>query len=64
MRPGVSSSLRCLPGLVRISIADVVDIDSAIHVGRRRDVLAVDGFERWVDDHIVSRLPGASHDPD
>jgi hypothetical protein len=48
----------------RISIADVVDVDSAIHVGRRRDVLAVDGFERWVDDHIVSRLPGASHDPE
>lgn len=48
----------------RISIADVVEIDSAIHVGRRRDSLAVDGLERWADDHIVSRLPGASHDPE
>jgi hypothetical protein len=47
----------------RIAIADVVDIDGAIHVGRRRATLGVDGLERWAYDHVVSRLPGSSHDP-
>ena len=52
------------PAPGRIAIADVVDIDSAIHIGRRRATLGVDGLERWAYDHVVSRLPGASHDPE
>jgi hypothetical protein len=43
----------------RITMADVVRIDSAVHVARRRDDLAVDGLERWVRSHVVDRLPGA-----
>lgn len=42
----------------RIQMADVTRVDSAVHLGRRRDELAVDGFERWVRDHVVDRLPG------
>lgn len=52
------------PRLGRIAISDVVRIDSAVHLARRRDELDVDGFERWVRDHVVSRLPGACHDPE
>jgi hypothetical protein len=47
----------------RIDFADVVSIDSAVHVGRRRHALGVDGLERWMDDNVVSRIPGAGHDP-
>jgi hypothetical protein len=47
----------------RIPVADVVDVDSAVHVGRRQEALSVDGLERWVDAHVVSRLPGSRHDP-
>ena len=43
----------------RITMADVVRVDSAVHVGRRRDDLALDGLEQWVRAHVVDRLPGA-----
>jgi hypothetical protein len=52
------------PQPVRIDFADVVRIDSAVHVGHRRRAIAVDGFERWVDEHVVSRIPGAAHEPE
>jgi hypothetical protein len=45
----------------RIPVSDVVDIDSAVTVGRRRDTLQVDGFEVWVRDHVIGRLPGSRH---
>ena len=46
----------------RIPMADVTRVDSAVHLGRRRDELAVDGFERWTREHVVDRLPGHPHD--
>jgi hypothetical protein len=49
------------PAPSRIPMSDVVDIDSAVTVGRRRDALQVDGFEVWVRDHIIGRLPGSRH---
>jgi hypothetical protein len=52
------------PRPARIDFADVVRIDSAVHVGRRRRALAVDGLESWVDEHVVSRIPGAAHEPE
>ena len=52
------------PAPGRIPISDVVGVASAIHVGRRRTALAVDGLERWTYDHVVSRLPGSSHAPE
>lgn len=48
----------------RIPFGDVTGIDSAVHVGRRLADLDVDGFERWVDAHVVTRLPGAKHEPE
>jgi hypothetical protein len=48
----------------RIPFRDVVRIDSAVHLARHRRDLGVDGFEDWVRDHIVTRLPGAGHDPE
>jgi hypothetical protein len=26
--------------------------------------MAVDGFEDWIRDHVIGRLPGARHDPE
>lgn len=43
----------------RIAFADVVWVDSAVHVGRRAAHLEVDGLERWLRDHLVGRIPGA-----
>lgn len=48
----------------RVLISDVVRVDSAVHLARRRRDLATGGFERWVGDHVIARLPGARHDPE
>ena len=61
LRPDVDP----VPG--RIPISDVVRIDSAVHLGVRRDALGsvgIDGFEDWVRRYVVARLPGAGHDPE
>jgi hypothetical protein len=47
----------------RIDMADVVALDRVVRVGRRREQVGVDGLERWVRERVVSRLPGAGHDP-
>ena len=49
------------PAPGRIPMSDVVGIDSAVTVGRRRDSLQVDGLEVWVREHVIDRLPGSSH---
>jgi sporulation protein YlmC with PRC-barrel domain len=54
--------VRPQPG--RIPFGDVTGIDSAVHVGRRRADLDVDGLERWLDAQVISQLPGANHDPE
>jgi hypothetical protein len=41
----------------RIPASDLVRVDSAVHVGHRTAELGVDGWERWVRDHVVERLP-------
>jgi len=51
------------PSAGRIPFSDVVAIDSAVTVARRREQLEVDGFERWVRAHVVDRLPGGHHEP-
>jgi hypothetical protein len=48
----------------RITIADLVAIDSAVRVASRLRDLRVNGLETWVDDHVVSRIPGATDEPD
>jgi sporulation protein YlmC with PRC-barrel domain len=52
------------PAAARIPFSDVVRVTSAVHVSRKRSSLAVDGLERWVHDHVVSRIPGAGHAPE
>jgi hypothetical protein len=55
----------------RIDIHLVAQIDSAIHLAVPRRRLAdladgdrgIDGFEQWVREVIIGRIPGAGHDP-
>ncbi|HEX5016069.1 MAG TPA: hypothetical protein VFX15_00610 [Actinomycetes bacterium] len=53
---------RPMPG--RIEMSEVVRIDSAIHVApsisELESVPGVNGYEQWVRQHIIERLPGAS----
>lgn len=49
------------PAPRRIPMADVVAIESAVHVGR--SVPKSDG-EVWVETYVVGRIPGARHDPE
>lgn len=46
----------------RISFGLVTDVDSAIHVAFA-DTVHVADFGQWVDERIVSRIPGADHAP-
>ena len=48
----------------RIDSADVSRIDSAVHLSVRPDGPGFDGLERWVDEHLISRIPGATHEPE
>jgi hypothetical protein len=48
----------------RIPVTEVVKVDSAVHVAARREDLGVDGLERWVDEHVIRRLPGADDEPE
>jgi hypothetical protein len=52
------------PMLGRIDTADISRIDSAVHLSVRADDPGIDGLERWVDAHIISRIPGATHEPE
>jgi hypothetical protein len=49
------------PDPPRIDFALVSDISNAIRVVRVRDELQVSSLERWVDAHIISRIPGSGH---
>ena len=47
----------------RIPMSDVVDIDSAVTIGRRLEQVSgpgIDGLETWVRKHVIDRLPGAT----
>jgi sporulation protein YlmC with PRC-barrel domain len=48
----------------RIDAADISRIDSAVHLSVRPDEPGIDGLERWVDEHVISRIPGATHEPE
>jgi hypothetical protein len=48
----------------RIDAADISRIDSAVHLSVRLDDPDLDGLERWVDEHVISRIPGATHEPE
>jgi sporulation protein YlmC with PRC-barrel domain len=46
---------------LRIDFAQVTDIGSAITVTRQRDELDIAPLERWIDGHIIGRIPGSGH---
>jgi sporulation protein YlmC with PRC-barrel domain len=46
-------------GPQRISFALVEEVGSAIRLGVRRQDLQVEPLERWVDEHIIGRIPGS-----
>jgi hypothetical protein len=52
------------PAPGRIPITDLTHIDNALHIGVRAADLRINGLESWVNDHIITRLPGATHEPD
>jgi sporulation protein YlmC with PRC-barrel domain len=50
------------PGPDRIPAARVVAIDSAVRIDGRG--LELQGFERWVERHVIARIPGAGNAPE
>ena len=42
-----------------IDWSHVVEVDSAVHVDR--DDLGPQGLGRWLDEHVIGRIPGARH---
>jgi sporulation protein YlmC with PRC-barrel domain len=44
----------------RLPMAEVVSVESAVHVTRRTTKSA---GEVWLDEHVIDRIPGAGHDP-
>jgi hypothetical protein len=48
----------------RVGIAEIVRVDSAVHVTRPAAVRHGGGFESWVHDHVIGRIPGVTHDPE
>jgi sporulation protein YlmC with PRC-barrel domain len=45
----------------RLDFGLVTEINSAITVSRPVAELSVRPLERWVDDHVVARIPGSRH---
>jgi len=58
LRPDTNPS----PG--RINASDITDLDDAVHIALRANDLRINGLEAWVNDHVITRLPGATHEPD
>lgn len=51
------------PGPNRVSAGRIVDVTTVVLLDSG-DNLGVDGFDHWVDDQVISRLPGSSHEAD
>jgi len=47
----------------RIRWTHVVDVGTTVKLGVHGSELDVTWTERWVRDHVISRIPGGSHDP-
>jgi len=45
-------------------VGQITDVDSAVHIALRADELEINGLERWVHDHVIHRIPGATHEPE
>lgn len=49
------------PPPLRIDIAVVADIGSAVTLRVRRELLTTPALEQWLTRHLVGRIPGAGH---
>jgi hypothetical protein len=50
----------------RISASELVSVDSAVHVAVRAaegPERGLSGFEAWVHDNVIAKIPGYRHDP-
>jgi hypothetical protein len=52
---------RVLKGEARIDWGVVTGIDSAVRISLPREQVRSNRMEAWVRDHIIGRIPGASH---
>ena len=48
---------------IRIPYDLVARVDSAVNLSVRRELLADAPLEVWLRDHLIGRIPGASHEP-
>jgi sporulation protein YlmC with PRC-barrel domain len=46
----------------RIPYRLVADVDSAVHLRVRRELLAEPPLEAWLNEHLIGRIPGADDD--
>jgi sporulation protein YlmC with PRC-barrel domain len=46
----------------RIDFGQVTEIGSAVRIARTRDEVAVAPLEEWVDEYVISRIPGSAHE--
>lgn len=46
----------------RVPATRITDIEAAVHVDDAGDPLGVQGFGEWVDEQIISTIPGADHE--
>jgi sporulation protein YlmC with PRC-barrel domain len=49
-------------GPIRIPFDVVGTVDSAVNLTVRRELLADPPLETWLRDHLIGRIPGASHE--
>jgi sporulation protein YlmC with PRC-barrel domain len=49
-------------GPIRIPYDLVTTVDSAVNLSVRRELLTDPPLETWLRDHLIDRIPGASHE--
>ena len=52
------------PAMARIPIARVTGIGNHVDLAVDREELATFAGERWVQDHVISHIPGSRHAPE
>ena len=52
------------PAMTRVPLARVAAIGNHVDIAVDREELATFATERWVQDHIVSHIPGSRHAPE
>jgi hypothetical protein len=48
----------------RIDATHIAEVDSVVHIAVRAGELHINGLEAWVNQQVVTKLPGATHEPD